>query len=114
MEGLIAKTASLYGPLDPNRQEIRILHLCPATSLTEPVQYHLEMVSLQSDPRPQHEAISYVWSEHVGMAPITVNDKLVEDAPASAANVLRQFRLESATRKIWINALCINQADIEE
>lgn len=114
MEEQTDKTSSLYSPLDAGRKEIRILHLYPSGSLTGPVHCHLETVSLQDEAKPRYEAISYVWSEHVGTAPITINNTLVHDAPASSVNVLRQFRLESKKRRLWIDALCINQADLDE
>lgn len=106
--------SSLYSALVSSRQEIRILHLYPAADPTDQVQCRLETVSLESASMPQYEAISYVWSELIGIASITVNSELVEDAPASAVNVLRQFRLRSTTRKLWIDALCINKADFGE
>ena len=106
--------SSLYRPLDRTRKEIRLLHVRPSTNLTDPVEGDLEVVSLESEARPQYEAISYVWAEVSGTAPITINNVLVEDAPASAVKVLRQFRLRSEVRNLWIDAICINQGDVVE
>lgn len=114
MEKQAESKASIYNPLDADSQEIRILYLYPSASPAGPVQCHLETVSLQDGPTPKYEAISYVWSEHVGTTTITINGTLVKDAPASAVNVLKQFRTETDTRRLWIDALCINQANIDE
>jgi hypothetical protein len=64
-------------------------------------------------PRPTYEAISYVWGEPVfpetlytsaGHFKITV----------SLATALRRFRLTSELRRLWADAVCINQTDDEE
>ena len=106
--------STLYEPLKPSRREIRVVHLNPSESFTGPVQCHLETVSLYSEQKPQYEAISYVWAERHGNGSIIIDGTLVRDIPASAINVLRHFRLPNKVRKLWIDAICINQSDVDE
>ena len=71
----------------------------------------LEIVSLDANPR--YEAISYCWGEVSGSEVIRLNG-VESKAPASATKVLRQFRPTYSFRTFWIDALCMNQADVEE
>ena len=104
---------TVYQPLNPDRKEIRILHLYGNCDAASALEGHLETVSLQADPKPRYEGISYCWGEIIGTEIIRLNGIYIE-VPASAVKVLRQFRPTSRARRFWIDALCINQADIKE
>lgn len=106
-------THSIYTPLNRDREEIRILHIQGSSDCEDPVRGDLEVVSFLDDPKPLYEAISYCWAEVPGQASIILN-RVRSSVPASAENVLRQFRPESGIRTLWIDAICINQEDIEE
>ena len=104
---------SPYDSLDPERREIRILHVKGNENSDEILDCTLEVVSLYSDTEPGYEAISYCWSEYPGTGEMRLNGRLIS-APASAVHVLRQFRSKTTYRTLWIDAICINQADLEE
>jgi hypothetical protein len=99
--------------LDSELQQIRFLKLHPASDPVAPVSCSLETVSLLSNPKPAYETVSYVWGAAAKREQLTVNGLRI-NAPASAVRVLRQFRHESTIRVVWIDAICINQANIAE
>lgn len=105
---------SIYYPLNHDRKEIRILHQLSDSSSTDILDCRLEIVSLRHDPKPQYEAISYCWGEYNGHETIRLNG-IHFDVPKSAARVLRRFsEPDSCTLPLWIDAICINQTDVNE
>ncbi|KAG0650801.1 hypothetical protein D0Z07_2864 [Hyphodiscus hymeniophilus] len=89
--------------------EIRLLNILDAP-YDESVHCSLETTTLV-DPGSYH-ALSYCWGDVQNMQNITVNDTVVEVRPNLEA-ALRQLRSRGYLR-VWIDALCINQDDIEE
>jgi len=67
---------------------------------------------------PPYEAISYAWgtdtsSEHV--TNISVNGRMSAiRVRRNVSNMLQALRWENGLRRVWIDALCINQNDLEE
>lgn len=99
---------SLYTPLPPN--SIRILHLAPGPYFS-PIQCKLLNFNLSS--LPHYSAISYCWgysSEteyiHLDKQTIHIGDNL--------SYCLRRLRDENEEQLVWVDAVCINQADMEE
>lgn len=105
--------SNIYQPLDSSRLEIRLLYVEGRQNAEVGLTCTLETVSLLDDPKPTYEAISYCWAEVSSTATIELNGTPV-DVPGSAAKVLRQFRLQSGSRILWIDAVCINQEDLNE
>lgn len=105
---------ALYCPLDPERRQIRILHVQGSEHPDDDLKCDLEVVSLLSDPKPSFEAISYCWAEVLGTSHLIVDGKHVDNAPASAVKVLRRFRLRTDVRTFWIDAICIDQNNLDE
>lgn len=60
-----------------------------------------------------YEALSYSWGAEGSVENITVNDRSL-DVTKNLADALFFLRDESSTRTLWIDALCINQADLVE
>jgi hypothetical protein len=98
--------SNIYQPLDSSRQEIRLLYVEGRQNAEAVLTCTLETVSLLDDPKPTYEAISYCWAEVSSTATIELNGTPV-DVPGSAAKVLRQFQLQSSSRILWIDAVCI-------
>ncbi|CZR57788.1 related to heterokaryon incompatibility protein het-6 [Phialocephala subalpina] len=104
---------SLYlTPLNPHLKEIRILHLQPLTSGPS-IRCSTSTVSLLSQPSPSYEALSYVWGDasiqqeiQFDGAPFPVTRNLF--------TALQHLRLPDQERRLWVDALCINQKDIKE
>ncbi|KAN0105882.1 HET domain containing protein [Hyaloscypha variabilis] len=100
-----------YHPIDP-KGEIRILILQPPSSPDE-AELHCEITTAKFSDNPSYEAISYCWGSDVfpetlylpsGTLAITEN----------LASGLRRFRLHDQPRRLWADAVCINQQDDEE
>ncbi|KAI7143397.1 hypothetical protein KC316_g17589 [Hortaea werneckii] len=110
--------AALYQPLDARKKEIRIVLVYPSINLSTGDQLpvcRLQTASLLDELTPHYEAISYAWGERTGVAPIIINDQHRQQ-PASAVRVLRRFAPAEGLepRRLWIDAICINQSDVDE
>jgi hypothetical protein len=64
-------------------------------------------------PLIQYETISYVWDDPTLRSPIRLDGEVV-NIPQSAERALRRFRWKTSERMVWIDAVCINQADLIE
>lgn len=105
------KLSSIYRTLDVDRQEIRLLVLQPGSGLFDRIECSLQYASLLSD--PAYETISYCWGNPKHTWMIWVDGQSF-DVPLSAAQALRAVRHSDKTRVLWLDAVCINQADIDE
>ncbi|KAI0534673.1 heterokaryon incompatibility protein-domain-containing protein [Xylaria digitata] len=104
--------SSIYQPLE-DRDEIRILELLPHEGSNAPIDVRFHHVKLSQ--RPRFEALSYTWGDQDTQYPVTVNE--AGDTVAVGSNcisALRALRQADEPRRLWIDALCINQADIEK
>ncbi len=100
-----------YTPLSP--QCIRVLELHPGLSDAPLV---CNMVTQQIDGKP-YEALSYVWGDPAPAALVKCVDPANEGELGigkGLAKALAAFRLTEQTRRIWVDALCINQKDVAE
>jgi hypothetical protein len=100
---------SIYEPL-PEGGFIRVLVLQPGICDDEIV-CHLEIQSYESSKK--YSAISYVWGDHNVTVNILCNSIPVQ-ITSSLADALRRFRSPQKTKRLWADALCINQDDDEE
>ncbi|RSL59630.1 hypothetical protein CEP53_005708 [Fusarium sp. AF-6] len=102
----------IYEPLNPAVDEIRLLTLHPASQADSTLFCTLSHASLARE-TPAYEALSYVWGTPNFSASILLNDVNFHVTP-SLASILSALRLENQTRVLWIDALCINQSDVQE
>ncbi|KAM6504787.1 hypothetical protein FSOLCH5_015277 [Fusarium solani] len=105
----------LYGTLDlhPNPDAIRLVELLPGTG-KDPIRCNLRIES-RADEQLSYQALSYVWGNP--KPEDLVNIELGGQPAPVTPNLycaLSYLRLASASRLLWIDALCINQANIEE
>ena len=98
----------VYSPLWGS--QIRILELLPAES-DGTLRASLTVHDL--DDRPQYEALSYCWGEFSNMIPMLLNEADT-NVTSNLAAALRALRSPEVPRLIWVDALCINQADCDE
>lgn len=130
-------TTYQYAPLKDG--EIRLTSVLPADALSDPLRIsiehvrlppscfgsqhhdlaeHLASFGLSDTDKPDYVALSYVW----GWPP---DPKLayVDAAPETASTVsitnnldvaLRHLRFKTKPLVLWIDAICINQGDLEE
>ncbi|KAI0481846.1 heterokaryon incompatibility protein-domain-containing protein [Xylaria cf. heliscus] len=118
-----AKTIS-FNPLTPSPQErneyqysdrlgssnIRILSIQPGLEGSS-MECQLEKRNLDND--IIEEALSYVWGKPKFDKTIKLDGKLFR-ITTSLNNILRSLRHRNVPRRIWIDAICINQLDLEE
>jgi hypothetical protein len=62
---------------------------------------------------PAYETLSYTWGHSTPLHGIACNGHLL-DVRENLRLALHQLRHSSSTRLFWIDALCINQNDLEE
>jgi hypothetical protein len=103
--------ASLYPrQLASEQQEIRTLTLKPG-AFNDPINCVLNTVSLTN--HPQYTALSYVWGDPTDRLPIYI-DGIFFSATKNLALALQHIRKVDQDEVLWIDAVCINQKDIDE
>ncbi|KIW07209.1 uncharacterized protein PV09_02074 [Verruconis gallopava] len=60
-----------------------------------------------------YEALSYVWGKPECTERILVNGKMLS-ITSNLASALRRLRYPRSPRRLWIDAICINQENVEE
>lgn len=113
---LPAQYDSFYIALDPCRVEIRLLEIVSV----EPIVCKLSIVSLLD--HPDFSALSYTWGDASVTEPIIVEGSSVT-VTSSLIHALKAVYFQwtegccsddTSARRIWVDALCINQPDIQE
>ena len=100
-----------YTELNTDQNLIRLLHLGPATSPEDAIRCFFSVVSL--DDELQYEALSYVWGEMSDNQEIEIGERRFS-VTANLFCALRHLRFQERTRVLWVDALCINQLDLQE
>lgn len=99
-----------YAKLDYSHREIRLL-----TILDEYDDYLVRCTTriASLDDRPNFNALSYRWGDPKATVPIMV-DYHVMSVTVNLEKALRHLRCSVQPEEIWVDAICINQADISE
>lgn len=99
-----------YSPLDLSQGEVRLFILTPGEE-DKPIAGTLAHTYLRA-PDP-YQALSYTWGSSAIQVPISINGHpfMVNGNLYAALLELREQNKETV---VWIDAICINQADIEE
>lgn len=93
---------------------IRLLHIYPNV-FSEPLCCSLKEVPLDSN--PQYDALSYAWGEPLFTESLLLIDKLSVlrlKITESLRDALLYIRREDEVMVIWVDAICINQDDLDE
>lgn len=102
-----------YSPLDESRSEIRLLTILPGM-VHNPLRGHLEVCRLaKGEEPPPFEALSYHWGDPAPAASILINGCALPIAHNFDV-ALRHLRFLGRPRVLWIDAVCISQADVTE
>ncbi|RSL51985.1 hypothetical protein CEP53_008249 [Fusarium sp. AF-6] len=105
----------LYGTLDlgSNPDAIRLVELLPGTS-KDPIRCNLRIESRNNE-QLSYQALSYVWGnpKPEELVDIELGGQKAPVTP-NLYSALSYLRLASASRLLWIDALCINQENVAE
>ncbi|KAK8080232.1 hypothetical protein PG997_008050 [Apiospora hydei] len=99
-----------YSPLDTKRKQIRLLHLLPG-SWEDPVSCATSNAFVSDN--PVFESLSYAWGDPSVTRPVLLNGHAIA-VTVNLFAALRRLRYRTLARLLWADALCINQADLEE
>lgn len=99
--------AMIWSTLRQERQEIRLLTLCPGAFQQE-IQCKLRVVSLNQNLK--YVALSYCWGDQNNRDTISVNGQKIA-VTMSLATALKYMRRCDQDVILWNDATCINQND---
>lgn len=102
--------ATPYGPIKSEEGEIRLLEVHPGRYDDDMV-VSLKRVKLSD--KPVYPVLSYVWGHSMSTRPCIV-DGIPMPVTRNLFNFLTYLRDFVDKRTMWIDALCINQADLDE
>ncbi|WPB06863.1 uncharacterized protein RHO25_011523 [Cercospora beticola] len=102
-----------YKSLCSDCQEFRLLDVQPAEFWDALVVCTLRHASLKGARMPKYESISYVWGDAKELETLVIDGETYKYS-ASCVAALRRTRFSSVIRTVWIDAVCINQKNLEE
>lgn len=94
-------------------RDIRIVELKPADNFDDPLYLSLKPVPLEDHDRHSFEAVSYVWGATRGKQEVFCDGGIIQVTP-NCESLLRHLRLKTQTRRLWVDALCINQSSTSD
>jgi Heterokaryon incompatibility protein (HET) len=100
-----------YQPLENDNQGIRLLRLMPGPHIAARIE--CELFHAKIEDCPPYEALSYTWGDASQTTDIDLSGCLFP-ATVNLDVALRYLRSRSEPRVLWVDAVCINQADLEE
>ena len=115
---------AMSSTLDPYRYRkltdsdaIRLIILQPSLDSADPIQcelIHTSLTECEEDIIDHYTAISYVWGDPDDTREILVDDGKILNITATLDSALRQIRPWNRSIRLWADAICINQANVEE
>ncbi|KAF5576135.1 heterokaryon incompatibility 6 OR allele [Fusarium pseudocircinatum] len=115
-EALKTQLAQLYpGPSLPSPSHIRLICLRPGTD--DAIYCELMVVSIDS--APSYEALSYTWGDPSITETITMTTQGFETTQqfsitSNCFSALKRLRYKDKPRVLWIDALAIDQSNVNE
>ncbi|VUC27723.1 unnamed protein product [Clonostachys rosea] len=115
------KTKYQYSSVEPRQiagqpepqAQFRLLTLLPG-AFDDEISVTLTIADLDHNTPPRYEALSYVWGSEADPVPITLDHQYTLSITTNLDKVLRHLRHESEARVLWVDAVCINQDDLQE
>lgn len=117
MTHLPATFSTIYTYAALPSRHIRLLELTPLHGESSlPFEYRVVHVELPLDDTtstvPAFEAVSYTWGHHAKVSTLRIQDAAGHIAlTANLSEALPHVSEHCSTRRLWIDQLCINQAD---
>ncbi|KAE9373089.1 hypothetical protein N431DRAFT_406382 [Stipitochalara longipes BDJ] len=108
---LTTNEAFQYNPALLGPRLIRIINLSPSRNKSAPLCIRLKTVCV--DNFTSYECLSYTWDGQIPDRPVYCGRKLML-VTANAEAAMCRFRRKHRQRWLWIDAICINQACVEE
>ncbi|KIW31287.1 uncharacterized protein PV07_02947 [Cladophialophora immunda] len=99
-----------YTPLH-EADEIRLLYLAPRNVPSSSVRDAIQHVFLST--APLYTAVSWMWGALSDLVEFQVDGQTIM-IPQNLLRVIEQLRAESQPRRIWIDAICIDQKSLQE
>jgi hypothetical protein len=106
----MASSATYAGSALPDRT-IRLLMISPCLDPKKQIECYLHPFQLQA--APPYEALSYTWGDPIPKVEIICDNRPVAIG-LNLSDALTRLRLPTATRIVWVDALCIDQNDNNE
>lgn len=103
--------SNIYKPLASENSQIRLVTIQPKNQESQQIKCDLEICSL--DEKLHYEALSYVWGDQSYPQEILLNGQ-VFPVGLNLSFALGDLRRTDRPRRLWIDAICINQGDHEE
>ncbi|KAL8923091.1 MAG: hypothetical protein Q9208_004775 [Pyrenodesmia sp. 3 TL-2023] len=102
-----------YSPLSEEAGEIRLLTLLP-DQCDSPVRIALQIIQLTEE--TEFEALSYTWGSPSDPQEVIVEAKEPTTLPVTRNlfEALQHLRLRDRPRVFWIDAICVDQQNLEE
>jgi hypothetical protein len=120
MEELTASEPTLYGKLPMEEGHWTRLILLKNGTPNDPMECLLQPYDLddmtyddEAEKLLPYEALSYVWGDRADPREISCNGVSME-VTRNLFDALAAIRLRTASRWLWVDAICINQEDLEE
>ncbi|KAI0435609.1 HET-domain-containing protein [Xylaria telfairii] len=114
----MADSSSIYQPLESANKSIRILELLPGVFESD-LRGILRTVAL--DDKPSYEALSYTWGARAEGGTLKIRQKTKWMSRSNEIPVtdnlfraLRRLRYLFKPRVLWVDAVCINQDNMDE
>jgi hypothetical protein len=100
----------LFSHLDEDRNEFRLIKLSSGIK-TDPI--HCTLLHVTGNHAFNYEALSYVWGDPSQLAVIFLNGYDF-DVTLNLRRALSELRSKTEDVVLWIDAICINQANLKE
>ena len=97
-----------HDPLDQSTDSIRLVKVLPTSD-----EHLLELEIRHADLSARYTALSYTWGPADGVRALLINRRGSE-VRYNLWHFLNTMRLENQTGEFWIDALCIDQKNVEE
>ncbi|KAH7196324.1 heterokaryon incompatibility protein-domain-containing protein [Fusarium flagelliforme] len=101
----------IYSSLGHDTKEVRLLTIHPSIDRDGPICCALTTVPLSC--AGPYKALSYVWGDPTSTSKLSIGGAELE-ITRNLAIALRYIRHSTESQVFWIDAICINQADMSE